>query len=133
MLIYLFIIAIVYEIARTVGNIVSYRSMKRTNEEKAPEDPSRVTPEIFDLAFGITIGIRITIAILAAFGLFIGGPVGIVFAALMVLANAVETFAGVISWAKGTRAAMGLAVYHFTMMMLFTWCVAKALQASHVW
>jgi hypothetical protein len=133
MLIYLFIITIVYEIARTVGNIVNYRSMKRTNEEKAPEDPARVNPEIFDLAFGITIGIRITIALVAAFGLFIGGHAGIACAVTMVLANAVETFAAVISWAKGTRAAMGLAVYHFTMMMLFTWCVAKALQASHVW
>ena len=133
MLIYLFIITVVYEILRIARDIVKYRSMKRANEEKEPDDPARVSPENFDVAFGIALGIRAAIALLAAFGLFIGGPVGIVFAALMVLANAVETFAGVISWAKGTRAAMGLAVYHFTMMMLFTWCVAKALQASHVW
>ena len=129
MLIYLFIITIVYEAARIVRDIASYRSMKRANEEKAPEDPARVSPENFDLAFGIALGIRTAIALLAGVGLFIGEPASIVVAAVMVLASAVETLASVIAYAKGTRVAMVLAVYDFTMMLLFTWCVAKALQA----
>ena len=133
MLIYLFIITIVYEAARIVRDIVKYRSMKRANEEKEPEDPARVSPENFDVAFGIALGIRTAIALMAAVGLVIGEPASIVVAAMMVLASAVETFASVIAYAKGTRVAMVLAVYDFTMMMLFTWCVAKALQASHVW
>lgn len=133
MLIYLFIITIVYEAARIVRNIARYRSMKLANEEKAPEDPARVSPENFDLAFGIALGIRTAIALLATSGLFIGEPASIVVAAMMVLASAVETLASVIAYAKGTRVAMALAVYDFTMMLLFTWCVAKALQASHVW
>lgn len=133
MLIYLFIITIVYEAARIVRDIVKYRSMKRANEEKEPDDPARVSPENFDAAFGIALGIRTAIALMAAVGLVIGEPASIVVAAMMVLASAVETFASVIAYAKGTRVAMVLAVYDFTMMMLFTWCVAKALQASHVW
>ena len=133
MLIYLFIITIVYEIARTVGNIVRYRSLKRANEEKEPDDPTRVSPKNFDVAFGIALGIRIGVALLATFGLFLGGPGSIVIAAMMVLASALGTLASVIAYAKGTYAAMVLIVYDFTMMMLFTWCVAKALQASHVW
>lgn len=133
MLIYLFIITIVYEAARIARDIVKYRSMKRANEEKEPDDPARVSPENFDVAFGIALGIRTAIALLAAVGLFIGEPASIVVAAMMVLASAVETLASVIAYAKGTRVAMVLAVYDFTMMLLFTWCVAKALQASHVW
>ena len=129
MLIYLFIITIVYEAARIARDIASYRSMKRANEGKAPEDPARVSPENFDLAFGIALGIRTAIALLAGVGLFIGEPASIVFAAVMVLASAVETLASVIAYAKGTRAAMVLAVYDFTMMLLFTCCVVKALQA----
>lgn len=128
MLIYLFIITIVYETARIVRNIARYRSMKRANEEKEPDDPARVSPENFDVAFGIALGIRTAIALLAAFGLFIGGPAGIVVAAMMVLASAVETFASVIAYAKGTRVAMVLVVYDFTMMLLFTWCVCNGLR-----
>lgn len=133
MLIYLFIITIVYEAARIARDIVKYRSMKRANEEKEPDDPARVSPENFDVAFGIALGIRTAIALLAAVGLLIGEPASIVVAAMLVLASAVETLASVIAYAKGTRVAMVLAVYDFTMMLLFTWCVAKALQASHVW
>lgn len=133
MLIYLFIITIVYEAARIARDIVKYRSMKRANEEKEPDDPARVSPESFDVAFGIALGIRTAIALLAAVGLFIGEPASIVVAAMLVLTSAVETLASVIAYAKGTRVAMVLSVYDFTMMMLFTWCVAKALQASHVW
>ena len=133
MLIYLFIITVVYEAARIVRNIARYRSMKRANEAKEPEDPTRVSPGNFDLAFGIALGIRTAIALLAAVGLLIGEPGSIVVAAMLVLTSAVETLASVIAYAKGTRIAMVLAVYDFTMMLLFTWCVAKALQASHVW
>lgn len=133
MLIYLFISIVIYEIGRTVANIVRYRSMRRANEEKEPDDPARVSPENFNLAFGIALGIRIGIALLAGLGLFLGGPGSIVIAAIMVLTSAVETLASVIAYAKGTHFAMALIVYDFTMMMLFTWCVAKALQASHVW
>ena len=63
MLIYLFIITIVYEAARIVRDIASYRSMKRANEEKAPEDPARVSPENFDLAFGIALSSKSSIGV----------------------------------------------------------------------
>lgn len=128
MLIYLFIITIVYEAARIARDIVRYRSMKRANEEKEPDDPARVSPENFDLAFGIALGIRTAIALLAAVGLLIGEPGSIVVAAMLVLTSAVETLASVIAYAKGTRVAMVLAVYDFTMMLLFTWCVCNELR-----
>lgn len=130
MLIYLFIITIVYETARTAGHIARYRRMLRSGNENPPENTEPpVSPLVITVAFSAVFALRTVAILFAIVGLAAGAPAPIACSGALAAMSALEFLCvgpETVKEVKWQRVL--LTVYNCAMMALFTWCVCDGLR-----
>lgn len=126
MLTYLFIITIAYEFIGLIRNIYKYRTKHLSKDEKQLEEKNQISPETRESGFVFSIFCCIGITLMAIVGLLFGGAFATVMAVTFAFFSAVGAAAYTICYAKGINIAMFFAIYNYIMMMLFVWCVGKA-------
>lgn len=117
MIAYLFIITIVYQALRIGCNIVSY-IRKDKGTKGTPEQKMGIAGAVL---------LRVGAISLALVGLLVGGTVAIGIAIVLAIACVMMTILAAISVGYGKYSSVVIAAYNYTMMILFVWCVYKAL------